>query len=215
MTTEKANAASAAGASVGTGAGVGENADAQGTYNVVCVGPKECFRAEYLSLNEQMVSSASAGRKKEIWEVMQSMLEPKWGDLIKNVVTTEGKNDALDEYLAGSAYTAAWYMGLQNGAPPTTSSTYAVPICTEVTDYTEGTRPAPAFSAAAAGSKATSSAVSFSINATVTVDGVMLFNVNTKGDTGAGVLYSAGDFSGGSKAVANGDTLNVTYTASL
>jgi len=141
----------------------------------------------------------------------------KWDDTIENVVTTEGKNKALDEILAGSAYTAAWYMALQNGAAPTVSSTYAVPICTEVTDYDEATRPAPAFSAASAGSKSTSSAVSFSINATATIDGVMLADNSTKGDTvGAGaVLYSAGDFTGGSKAVASGDTLNVTYTASL
>jgi len=140
----------------------------------------------------------------------------KWEDTIENVVTTEGKNNALDEFLAGSAYTAAWYMALQNGSPPTIASTYQVPICTEVTDYTEGTRPAPSFSAAAAGSKATSADVVFSINASVTVDGVMLMDGSTKGDVGAGpVLYSAGDFSGGSKAVDNGDTLNVSYTASL
>ena len=141
----------------------------------------------------------------------------KWTDTIENVVTTEGKNEALDQFLAGSAFTAAWYMGLQNGAAATVSSTYAVPICTEVTDYTEGARPTVAFSAAASGSKGTSSDVAFSINATVTVDGVMLSDVATKGDTVAGgaVLYSAGDFTGGSKNVDNGDTLNVDYTASL
>jgi hypothetical protein len=36
----------------------------------------------------------------------------------------------------------------------------------------------------------------------------------TVGNTN-GALYSAGLFSGGDRAVANGDTLNVTYTASL
>jgi len=141
----------------------------------------------------------------------------KWKDHIDNVVTTEGKNEALDQFLAGSAFTAAWYMALQNGGAPLVSSTYAVPICTEVEDYTEGSRPTVAFSAASSGSKVTSSDISFSINATVTVDGVMLMDFATKGDVaqGGAVLYSAGDFSGGSKAVANGDTLNVSYTASL
>jgi hypothetical protein len=31
----------------------------------------------------------------------------------------------------------------------------------------------------------------------------------------AGTLYSAGTFSGGDKVVGNGDTLNVSYTASM
>ena len=36
----------------------------------------------------------------------------------------------------------------------------------------------------------------------------------TVGNTN-GALYSAGLFTGGDRAVANGDTLNVSYTASL
>lgn len=36
----------------------------------------------------------------------------KWRDTIANLVTTVGKNDALDKYLSGSAYTVAFYIGL-------------------------------------------------------------------------------------------------------
>ncbi len=140
----------------------------------------------------------------------------KWTDEILNVVTNEGKNKALDEFLDGTAYTANWYLALQNGAAPTINSTYAVPICTELTAYSNGTRPAPGWALAATGTKATSAAVAFNITGPLTVDGVMLVDNSVKGDTGGGgVLYSAGDFTGGSKSVDNGDTLNVTYEASL
>ena len=46
----------------------------------------------------------------------------KWTDTIENLVVTVGKNDLLDKYLAGSAYTAAWYMGLVDGG---SAPTYA------------------------------------------------------------------------------------------
>ena len=46
----------------------------------------------------------------------------KWADSIKNLVVTEGKNSMLDEYFEGSGYSAAWYLGLVDGA---TSPTYA------------------------------------------------------------------------------------------
>jgi hypothetical protein len=38
---------------------------------------------------------------------------------------------------------------------------------------------------------------------------------NTAAGSAGGVLYSAGSFTGGNRSVANGDTLNVTYTFSL
>jgi hypothetical protein len=77
-----------------------------------------------------------------------------------------------------------------------------------------GNRPTPTFSAAAAGAKTTSSAVTFAITSSGTVAGCFI-NIGgsaTKDNT-TGTLFSAGDFTAGSKTVTSGDTLSVTYTA--
>lgn len=138
----------------------------------------------------------------------------KWSESFKNLVVTAGKNDILDKYFAGSAYTAAWYLGLVDG---TSSPTYAAGDTlashsgwTENTGYA-GNRKAPAWGAASSGSKATT-ATSFSINAAGTIAGAFMCTAATGT---SGVLYSAGSFTGGNRIVANGDTLNVTYTASV
>ena len=149
----------------------------------------------------------------------------KWVDEIENLVLNAGKQDLLDKYLSGSAYTAAWFLGLvDGGSAPTfnaadTSASHAG--WTENQAYAAGTRPAPTFNAATSsgggsgvagtGSKATT-ATSFSINAAATIAGCFLSTLSTKGGT-TGITYSAGAFTGGNKVVANGDTLNVTYTA--
>jgi hypothetical protein len=142
----------------------------------------------------------------------------KWKDSIENLVTTGGKNDALEKYLEGAAYTAAWYLGLIGDTSYTTGPAVADTMAShggwaEDQNYSEGTRPAPAWGAAASGSKATT-ATSFSINASATIKGCFLVANSAKGGT-SGILYSAGLFSGGDKVVDNGDTLNVTWTGSL
>lgn len=139
----------------------------------------------------------------------------KWTDTIQNLVTTVGKNDLLDKYLAGSAYTAAWYLGLVDGAsaPAYSAADTAASHAgwTENVAYSNASRPAPTWSAAGSGSKATT-ATAFNINAAATIAGCFLIGASGKSGT-TGVLYSAGSFSGGNKPVTSGDTLNVSYTA--
>lgn len=141
----------------------------------------------------------------------------KWKDVVHNLVTTVGKNLALDTILGNSA-AGAVVMGLKGTGSAAAGDTQASHAgWSEVGGanapaYT-GNRPTPSFSAASAGSKSTSSAVSFAITSSGTVAGCFI-NIGgsaTKDNT-TGTLFSAGDFSGGSKTVANLDTLNVTYT---
>lgn len=150
-------------------------------------------------------------------ECLDAQGNVKWSETIKNLVTTVGKNFMLDTTFSGTSYNAAWYLGLVDGA---TSPTYNVANTmsshsgwSEFTGYSNGSRPAPTWSAASSGSKATT-ATSFNINASGTVAGAFMTTDATISGT-TGTLYSAGNFTGGSRTVASGDTLNVTYTATL
>ena len=143
----------------------------------------------------------------------------KWSDEIENLVTTVGKNLTLDTILGNSA-AGAVVMGLKGvGTAAVTDTQASHPTWLEVglanAPTYSGNRPTPSFSAASAGSKTTSSAVSFSITSTGTVAGCFI-NIGgsaTKDNT-TGTLFSAGDFSS-TKAVVSGDTIAVTYTATL
>ncbi len=145
----------------------------------------------------------------------------KWRDEIENLVTTVGKNLMLDTILAGSAYTASVVMGLKSTGAAVAGDTMASHGSwtevggTNAPAYT-GNRPVPTFSAASAGSKATSAAVSFTFSSGGTVAGcfIVLSGSATKDNT-TGTLFSAGDFTGGNRTVASSDVLNVTYSASV
>lgn len=141
-----------------------------------------------------------------------------WREDRLNLVFTAGKNDLLDKYFAGSTYTAAFYMGLVDGA---SSPTYANGDTmashsgwTESTAYSNTNRVTLAFSAASAGSKALSSAATFNINATATIAGAFFATNNTKGGT-TGICYSGSNFTGGNRSVSSGDTLNVSATQAV
>lgn len=147
----------------------------------------------------------------------------KWEAEKHNLVVNQGLQDMNAKYFTGSSYTAAWYIGLYGSGStnnPTSSDTAAShPGFTEVTPYSNSTRPACVFGTptTANPSVATNSAsvAVFNINATATVGGAFLISNSTKGGS-SGVLFSASDFtSPGDRSVVSGDTLNVTYTFSL
>jgi len=147
----------------------------------------------------------------------------KWEAESRNLVVNVGLKDMNEKYFTGSAYNSAWFIGLygaaasNNPAAGDTAASHAG--WTEVTTYSNATRPTATFgtSTTADPSVITNSAspASFTINGTATVGGAFLISNSTKGGT-TGTLFSAADFaSPGDRSVANGDTLNVTYTFSL
>lgn len=151
----------------------------------------------------------------------------KWEDTFPNVVTTVGKNAALDAFLAGSAYTVTGpYMGLITSTSYTgvaagdTMASHAGWLEAGATNAPTYTSPRKtcAWSAASAGSKALSAALVFAMTGSGTIKGCFIVygsGASSTIDNTGGTLYSAGLFTGGDKIVANGDTLSVSYTASL
>jgi len=218
------------GASIGRNVEDIEQTKALGKYEVTCTGPVEEHRARYVLLRDRIQAIKRGGKfyqmlrraslRKMLKEFAAIPTEPKWVEVFDNLVTTVGKNDMLDKYLAGSSYTAAWYIGLIGATSYTTGAAVTDTMAShggwvEDVEYSQTVRPTTSWSAAAAGSKALSAACVYSINGDgTTIKGCALTSVSTKGGT-TGILFSAGLFTGGDKVLANGDTLNVSYTATL
>ena len=175
-------------ASLVTRPGLGETVGAGGVYTVECVGADG---------------------------------QVKWTDTFHNLVMNGGLANMNGVYFGASAQSTTWYLGLVTG--PGSGTTYAAGDTlashagwTENTDYTPSGRKAVTFGSATTANPSvisnSASPTSFSMNATATIAGAFLCNVSSGT---SGVLFSAGDFTGGDKSVASGDTLNVTYTFSL
>jgi hypothetical protein len=146
----------------------------------------------------------------------------KWSDVIENLTTNVGRASLNDAYLGNTA-AGAIVMGLKGtgtAAYTDTQSSHAtwLEVGGANAPTYSGTRKTPTFSASTSANpavKATSSAVVFSMTSSGTVAGAFI-NVGGSAtiDSTTGVLFSAGDFTAGSKTVTSGDTINVTYTLS-
>ena len=186
MGIENAKSVDKPSASVGLGKGASEGIKGGGVFTVTCIGADG---------------------------------KVKWEESTPNLVVNVGLQDMNTQYFKGSAYTAAWYIGLygagasNNPAAGDTMASHAG--WTEVTAYSQATRPAATFGAATTADPSiisnTASPATFSINGTTTVGGAFLCSNNTKSGT-SGVLFSAADFQApGDRSVVSGDTINVTY----
>lgn len=150
----------------------------------------------------------------------------KWSDSFHNLVVNQGLQDMNSKYFKGAGYTAAWFLGLVTG--PGSGTTFAAGDTlashagwTENTAYTTsggaGVRAAVTFGTATTAdpsvlnNSASPSVFTMTSNAQ-TIAGAFLASVSTGT---SGILFSAGDFTGGDKVVDSGDSLSVTYSFSL
>jgi len=156
----------------------------------------------------------------------------KWEDSAPNLVTAVGKQALFDYYFgasgtSGGTASGANYMGLCGG-----TATYAAVDTMSSKAWTEvggtnapaysGNRQSPSWTAASSTGVSPSNVTSkpsaalvFTFTSGGTVNGCFInggASASATKDTTTGILYSAGNFTGGSKTVAATDTLSVTYT---
>jgi hypothetical protein len=137
----------------------------------------------------------------------------KWKDDFENLVVTAGRNQYLDATLKTGVTSPVWYVGLKNAVAETAADTMASKAWTELTGYSQATRPQwiPGVIASGSVDNIASKAV-FNVNANATISGAFLVNNNTKGGT-TGILLGAGAFAP-PRDVIIGDILNVTVICS-
>ena len=156
----------------------------------------------------------------------------KWEDTAPNLVTAVGKQALFDYYFgatgtAGGTASGTNYLGLCGGtATYTAADTMSSHTWTEVGGtnapaYT-GNRQSVSWTAASSTGTTptnvttkTGAALTFAMTSSGTVNGCFInsgASASATKDTTTGILYSAGNFTGGSKTVASGDSLAVTYS---
>jgi hypothetical protein len=144
------------------------------------------------------------------------------GDLIDqgmwdhNLVVNEGLNHLLNVTLNNQTQTATWYVGLYKTAVAPAAGWTAATIhsnATKADEFDETTLPEYVEAASTAQSITNSAAkATFTMNATVTINGAYLKSNNVKLVTDTtGILFAASQFTTGRDLVDN-DELLITYT---
>lgn len=244
---ERAHAAFAAVSLLGQVATAQEHARISGRFDAVLHRAKPEHEREYLQLHGhvQDLRSRAATRQRLLARLgtragdlavrgllrdadeasahMRTLMEVQAERVAPNLVTDVGARFLLDNGLSGSAYTAAFFLGLisstsysavANADTMASHAGWQEAGLAVAPAYSESTRRTAAWAAATSRSKALSAGLVFTFTNSGTVKGPFLTTVSTKDGT-TGTLYSAGLFTGGDQPVVNTNTLTVSYTASL
>jgi hypothetical protein len=200
------------------------NKQVQGEYTVSHLRPIPEKLNEFMPLWEARNAAAEAGDRAEEDRLTAAMrplqFEASPAETFPNLLTYAGKTDLLDKYLKGSSYSQSIRMGLKGtgtsliGDTQASHGNWLEQGLANAPTYTGNRKDVTMGAATTSGTiVSTSPTQAFAITSGGTVYGCFINNGGsaTKDDT-TGTLFSAGDFTGGSKTVANLDTLNVVYT---
>jgi RimJ/RimL family protein N-acetyltransferase len=187
--------------------------------------------------NPETWERLSAAPRATLSALEQAWLDQPWAEQpsgrwayaeeFRNTVVVVGKNQMLTAALTGAPYTVTGpYMGLISSVGYSAISSNDTMAShagwteagnANAPQYT-GNRKTCIFAAASSGAMALSAALVFTISSNGTIKGCFITYgagaVNTI-DSTAGVLFSAGLFTGGDRAVLTSDIVNVSYSISL
>lgn len=144
-----------------------------------------------------------------------------WETTNHNIMVTEGRNGMLSTTFAGGTQITSWYILLfESDTSPDSDTTYATPVFTECTTYSESTRSAyvPATPAGGLVTNAASKGT-FTFTADKSIYGGALVGggsaASTKGNVaGGGTLMCAAQFTDVKQALVD-DILRVTVAIQL
>ena len=147
----------------------------------------------------------------------------KFGNVIsdepfEDLITKEGLDYLLNVGVHGGTQISDWFFApFENDYTPTADDTYATPGYTETAKYSETTRQAWDEGASSGQSITNATAATITANADVTIYGAGIVGGGTAADTiqdtaGGGILLASGVLTPSSKTLANGETLDLTYT---
>lgn len=144
---------------------------------------------------------------KPMWEVEET----------PNGITNEGIQYNLNTaFTNGDTAETAWYAGLIDSAGYTgvdaTDTMASHTGWAESTDYSESVRQTLSFATISGTTRAITAAVSFTMNATKTINGLFVVTVNTKGGS-TGVLWSTALYTT-APSLESGNVLTSNYTLS-
>lgn len=182
---------------------------------------KLAYSAEIWSLPHRLSELAASLDGDDLNQFVDHYL-PRFGHCVRrmhektNLVTDVGARWLINHAFTAPAASLTWAVGLKGTGTPNNADTMSVHATwTEVTDYTQTTRPALVIPAPTSGRSGTNSASKATIiaNAAVSVYGFFVCTSNVKGGT-AGTLYSVVDYAS-AQALTSGQVLRTTVNVSF